>query len=131
MPARHQRDRLEIALDVVGQFRHHVARDRERADRPHADGVAVGIGFRRQIEADGERPARPVVDDDLLAEFFAEFGAENARDRIGRAARRLRHDQPDRLVGKLSRGRKRECSGEQQHNGAELAHHFLPLLRAA
>ena len=81
--------------------------------------VAVGLGFRREIEPDGERPARPVVDHDLLAELLAELRAEDARDRIGGAARRLRHDQPDRLVGKFGGRRKRERRGKQQHNGTE------------
>ena len=55
-------------------------------------------------------PPGPVVDHDLLAELLAELGAEDARDRIGRAARRLRHDQPDRLVGKFGRRRKTRTS---------------------
>src|SRR5262249_59175618 len=41
MSAGRKRDRLEVPLDVVGQLRHHVAGDGERADRPHAD-VSVG-----------------------------------------------------------------------------------------
>ena len=75
MPARDQRDRLEIALDVVGQLRHHVAGDGERADRPHADGVAVGRRLRDQVEPERERAARAVVDDDRLAQLLAELGA--------------------------------------------------------
>ena len=114
MPARHQRDRLEVALDVVGQLRHHVARDRERADRSHAERVAVGLGFRRQIEPDGERAAGTVVDHDLLAELLAELRAEQARDRVGGAAGRLRDDQPDRLVGKLGGGWRRERASNRR-----------------
>src|SRR5262245_63738442 len=45
MSACRQRDRLEVALDVVGQLRYHVAGDSERADRPHAERVAVGLGL--------------------------------------------------------------------------------------
>ena len=48
-----------------------MAGDGERADRAHADGVAVGRRLRDQIEPDGERAAGPVVDDDLLAELLA------------------------------------------------------------
>ena len=115
MPARHQRDRLEVALDVVGQLRHHVAGDRERADRPHADRVAVGLGLGGEVEADGERAARPIVDHDLLPELLREFGAENARDRVGRAAGGLRDDQPDGPVRVLGRraGRKRAGSSDK------------------
>jgi hypothetical protein len=129
--ARHQCNRLKIALDVVGQLRHHVARDRERADRPHADGVTVRLGLCRQIEPDREGAAGPVVDDDLLAELLAEFGAKDARDRVGCAARRLRHDQPDRLVGIFGGGREREHSGQQQQGGAEDAHEVSPDFAAA
>ena len=71
MPARDQRDRLEVALDVVGQLLHDVAGDGERADRPHADGVAVGRRFRDQVEPDGERAAGTIVNDDLLAQLLA------------------------------------------------------------
>ena len=111
--ARHQRDRLEVALDVVGQLRHHVARDRERADRPHADACSrPARAFAVEIEPDGERAAGPVVDDDLLAELLAELRAENARHRVGGAAGGLRHDQPDRLVGKLG-ARRWRSEGEQ------------------
>ena len=127
--ARDQRDRLEVALDVVGQLRHHVARDGERADRPHADGVTVGIGFRREIEPDGQRPARAIVDDDLLAELLGKLRAEDARDRVGRAARRLRHDQPDRLVGKFGRGRPRESARKQQHKAPTRRIEIPPVLR--
>ena len=101
VPARHQRNRLEVALDVIGQLRDHVARDGERADRPHADRVSVGIGFRRDVEPDRQRTARAVVHDDLLAELLGELRAEDARDRISRAARRLRDDEANRFVGIL------------------------------
>ena len=81
--------------------------------------VAVGLGFRREIEPDGERPARAVVDHDLLAELLAELRAEDARDRIGRAARRLRHDQPDRLVGKFGCRRQSRTSRQAADEGAD------------
>ena len=46
-----------------------------------------------------ERAARAVVDDDRLAELRTELGGEDARDRVGRAAGRLRHDEADRMIG--------------------------------
>ena len=69
-----------------------------------------------------ERAAGPVVDHDLLAELLAELRAENARDRVGRAARRLRHDQPDRLVGIFGRRAGRERAGEQQQEQSKRPH---------
>ena len=70
MPARDQRDRLKVTLDVIGEPAHHVARDRQRPDRPYADGVPIRIGFRRDVEADGQRAAGPIVHDDLLTKLF-------------------------------------------------------------
>jgi hypothetical protein len=77
MPARNQRDRLEVALDAIGELRHHVTGDRQRADRAQAERVAVGLGFRGQVEADGQRAARAVVDHDLLADLLGKLGAKD------------------------------------------------------
>ena len=104
MAARHQRDRLEIALDVVGQLRHHVAGDGKRANRPHADGVAVGRRFRDHIEPERERAAGTIVDDDRLAQFRTDHRSQNTCDVVGGAAGRLRHDEADRVIG-IVRGR--------------------------
>ena len=60
--------------------------------------MSVGLGFRGQVETDGQRAARAVVDHDLLAELLAELGAEDARDRVGGAAGGLRDDEPDRTA---------------------------------
>jgi hypothetical protein len=119
--ARDQRDRLQVPLDVVRQLRHHVAGDGERADRPHADGVAVRFGLGGQIETDGQRPARTVVDHDLLAQFLCELGAEDARDRIGRAAGSLWDDEPDRSIRILRRRAGRKRAGEQRKGKAKHA----------
>ena len=122
MSARDQRNRLQVALDVVGQLRHHVPVDGERANRPHADGVAVGIGLRGEVEAERQCAARTVVDDDLLPQFLSELGAENARHRVGRTARRLRDDEPARLVRVLRRRAGRERAGEQQQEQSKRPH---------
>src|SRR6516225_9471810 len=78
------------------------------------DRVSVGLGLRGQVEADGQRAARPVVDHDLLAELLAELGAEDARDRVGGAASGLRDDEPDGLVRVLRRRAGRERAHKQQ-----------------
>src|SRR5215471_178770 len=65
---------------------------------PMPDRVSVGLGLRGEVETDGQRAARAVVDHDLLPELLAKFGAEDARDRIGGAASGLRDDEPDRSV---------------------------------
>ena len=122
MPARHQRDRLEIALDVVGQLRHHVAGDGERADRPHADGVAVGRRFRDQIEAERERAAGAVVDDDRLAKLRTDHRSQNAGDVVGGAAGRLRNDEPDGVIGIVGGGGGARQAGEYERNESKSAH---------
>jgi hypothetical protein len=126
VPARHQGDRLEVALDVVGQLRHHVAGDRKRADRSHADGVAVGLGLGGQIETDGQSAAGTVVDNDRLPDLLGELSAEDARHRIGRAAGGLRHHQPDRLVRVLRRRAGRERARQQAQGESKCAHIALP-----
>ena len=122
MSARDQRNRLQVALDVVRQLRHHVPVDRERADRAHADGVSVGVGLGGEVETEGQGAAGAVVDHDLLPELLAELGAEDARHRVGRAAGRLRNDEPDRLVRVLRRRAGREHAGEQQRQQSKRAH---------
>src|SRR5215475_1506425 len=85
-------------------------------------GISVGLGLRGQVEADGQRAARAVVDHDLLAELLAKLGAENARDRVGGAAGGLRHDEPDRLVRVLRRRTGRGGAGNQQQHESKCAH---------
>ena len=65
--------------------------------------IAVGRGVGDEFEADHAARPRPVVDDDLLAEGFAEFGRKRARQQIGTSADTLRHNQTDRALGKTRR----------------------------
>src|SRR5215471_13706766 len=84
--------------------------------------VSVGLRLRGQVEADGQRAARAVVDHDLLPELLAELGAEDARDRIGGAAGGLRDDEPDGLVRVLRRRAGPERAGKQQQDQSQCAH---------
>ena len=86
--------------DAVGQPRHHVGADRERADRADADACsrparAFATRSRPMVKAAPGLFSMTIV----LVELRPDLGGDQARDRVGRAARRLRHDQPDRLVG--------------------------------
>jgi len=83
-----------------------VARDGERADRSLADGVAVGRRLRDRVDADGERAAGAVIDDDALAEDLRQLRRDQARDVVGGAARGLRNDQANRPLGVLSKTRR-------------------------
>src|SRR5262245_34516993 len=84
--------------------------------------VSGRLGLCGEVETDGQRAARAVVDHDLLPELLAKFGAEDARDRIGGAASGLRDDEPDRLVRVLRRRAGRECAGKQQQDHSKCAH---------
>ena len=130
MSARHQRDRLEIALDDIRQLRHHVAGDGEGADRPHADGVTVGRRLRDQIEPERERAARAIVDDDGLAQLRADHRRQNARDVVGGAAGRLRNDEPDGAIGIVAGGRGTRHAGDEERNESKPAHVIGPGVQA-
>jgi hypothetical protein len=62
----------------------------------HEEGMPVGHGtgggFARQIAV----RTGPVLHDHRLAERFAELRCEYARQRVGRTARRVRDEKPDR-----------------------------------
>jgi hypothetical protein len=94
-----------------------VARDRERADRALPERVAVGRGLGDRVDADGERAAGTVVDDDRLAELFRERGRDDARDVVGGASRRLRNDEAKGSVRKLSKTRRggQPCRAESDN----------------
>src|SRR6516162_11331385 len=89
---------------------------------PPAARVSVGLGLRGQVEADGQRAARTVVDYDLLTKLLAELGTEDARDRVGGAAGGLRDDEPDRLVRVLRRRAGGERARKQQQDHSKRAH---------
>jgi hypothetical protein len=70
-----------------------------RGDEMRAAGnderVAIGRGFGCEIRADGSAGAGPVVDEDLLAELLGKPRRQHSRRRVGEAAGRERHYQPD------------------------------------
>jgi hypothetical protein len=84
-----------------------VARDGERADRALPERVAVRGGLGDRVDADGERAAGTVVDDDGLAELFRERRRDDARDVVGGASRGLRNDEAKGSLGKLRGDRPR------------------------
>ena len=69
-----------------------------------------------------ERAAWAVVDNDLLPDLLGELGAEDARNRVGRAAGCLRDDELDRLVRILRRRAGREHAREQQRDQSKEPH---------
>ena len=61
--------------------------------------VAVGRRLGREVGADGAAGARLVVDDQRRAQLLAHLLRQGAREEVGGAAGRERHDQADRLAG--------------------------------
>ena len=82
----------------------------ERAVDRHQQRVAIGRGLGDGLGADDGVGARPVVDDDLLAQIFAHLLAHEAAEKIGGAARRERNDERDlaRRIGLGDRCRNEE-----------------------
>jgi hypothetical protein len=71
---------------------------RMRAHHDHQRvAVRVGLGGRRR--ADHRSGARAVLDDDRLAPVFLHALRDHAPEHVDRAAGRIRHDDPDRLLG--------------------------------
>ena len=97
---RDQPDRLEVLLQVVVD----VVDDAADVGIPLADvdGVAVRRRARDAADRDAAAGAADVLDDDRLAEDRPHLLGHDARDDIGRAARRERHHQRDLLATERS-----------------------------
>jgi len=65
------------------------------------DGVAVGICFRDRIGPQHAGLPAAIVDQHRLSCQLRHALADYARDDVVRTAGRKRHDQPDRLIGKV------------------------------
>ena len=79
-------DEIEIEI-AIERYVHRVGRDRQQ------DGVAVGLGFRDVFGADIGAGARPVLNDELLAEPLRQMLGGKTPDDVGAAAGRVRYDQ--------------------------------------
>ena len=90
-------------------------------------GVAVGRRLLHRFRADEARRARLVVDDHRLLGDARDLLAERARELVGGAAGRERHDERELLVGILG-VRERAGAGERDGNACVAQH--LVLLHA-
>src|SRR3954468_8818491 len=79
--------------------------------------------FQHQFGRDDAAATRPVIDDDLLAERFAEAVPDDARSAVISAAGRQRNDQPQRMIRKILRERARN---NQQRCGRKKTNHGMP-----
>ena len=104
----------------------------ERIDRPDPDrGAEQRVPVRRRALdlrcADGPGGARFVFDDDRLSELFGHFGRHHARQRVGRAPRRERHNDGYRLI--RIRSLCARCHKKPCQQGQYGFFHVDPLLR--
>ncbi len=134
-----QADRREIGnrIERQGREQEFVHRKRHRLQQ---HGVAVRVGLGDGIGADRGRAAALVLDHHLLAPDRRQLGGDDARDGVGAAARRKRHDEADeaRRKGLRRRGAcKRRCkcrgAGKLDETAAinrDRAHSFTLMLAA-
>jgi hypothetical protein len=87
---RHERDGRQVLHRIVRHLAHQAHVDREIARLPHQYRITVGRGLGYVLRADVAGRAAAVFDHDLLAEAFAEFLADDAREDVVRAAGRVR-----------------------------------------
>ena len=126
----------EILFGVEGKIRieRHARRHRNLMQQHR---IAVGRGAGGASGSDHAAGAADVLDDDLLAERLRHAVLDDARDRIGRAAGRVRHHERDRTAGiglrrrgagrQDTRGekRRRECACES-HDASPAVYLFRP-----
>ncbi len=99
-----QRDRPELADGreigdrIVGQLLVEALIGRMRRVGRDQHGVPVGLGAGHVLGGEKAARARHVVDDDGLPEARRHLLAQHARQRVGGAARRERHDELDRPI---------------------------------
>ena len=119
---RHQPDRLEILLQIVGQRIDDVAD--VGVPLAEVDGVAVRRRAREPADPDRAAGAADVLDDHRLAQQRPHALGQNARRHIGRAARRERHDHGDlaRRVGLRQRVRSAGQGRDQRDGNHQLFH---------
>ena len=95
-PADQQRHRREVAAGVVRRVAEDVRVGDETVEH-RQQRVAVGRRLGHGVGADDAAGAGAIVDDYRLAEHFRELRRDRARDDVGDAARRRRHDHADRF----------------------------------
>ena len=119
---------LQVLEHVVRHRLGQRRRDRERAGARKADRVAVGLCFRDRGYSRHAAGAGTAFDDDRLAQQRRHLLRQHTRDRVGRSARRKRHDQLDRLVGiglRLRHLRQDQKRGHD-HPANKTSHRYFP-----
>ncbi len=112
----HQRYRVEVAHRIETQIAAQMRKQRRGGTRRDQQRVAVGRGLGGERRAGGAGGARRILDDDRPVPALCESLGNHARDNVGRAARRERHDDTDGALG-IGRGRAlrgRICAEQRQ-----------------
>jgi hypothetical protein len=85
-----------FGVEIEVWIKRHAGRQRHLVDQ---DRIAVGIAARRLVGGDHAAGAADVLDHDRLAERFLHRVLDDARDGVGGAAGRERHQQRDGVIG--------------------------------
>ena len=116
-------DRRDVADKVEAELL--IERDVDRVLRVHQQQrVAVGRHAGHGFGCDVAGGARPDLDEELLAEFFRQELGDQARDDVGRAARRLADDdfhRPRRIGLRPRDPRTRPAARQRPRPDAEIA----------
>ena len=94
---RNHHHRREVLRRIERQLRIDARADDQAAEVGEQQRVAVGRALRDEIGADVAVRAGLVLDDHRLAPDLGELRADLAREDVGGAAGRVRHDEADRL----------------------------------
>ena len=86
--------------------------DGKCAGRANTDRVSVARRLRDDAEPDVAARARPIVNDERLAEPFRHAWLDQPHDCVGAATGRKGDDDPDRLVREVRRLRERRCEAQ-------------------
>ena len=119
-----ERDRHET-VRIVGELLVKRLVDGERRRIGEQQRIAVRRGLGRLFGADIAAGAGPVVDDHRLAPFLRQLLRHHAHQRVGRGARRRRHDdldRPRRIGLRLAQGRKAKPDRRRQHKSHDRCH---------
>ncbi len=131
--AHHRRHRHEVAQWSVRELLVERRVDHQRRVGAGRNRVAVGIGLHQRLQADGAVGAGAVLDEYLLPEPLGEMLGGKARDEVGAASRRERHDHLDRPLRpgmdrrlRPSRPRQHACERERHGELGEMNAHVRP-----
>ena len=120
---RDHRDWRKIFERVIGELTVEEWIHHQRAVDRHQQGVAVGRRLRDCLGADDGVSPRPIIDDDLLAQLFTHFLADEPTEKISRSAWRKGNYERDlaRRVG--LRGCNRNKKDETCHGAGKTCFH--------